>query len=859
MSKKLSGSQRRKLNKESELAREVLLSKVPKLTSYFNTSSSIPATEPEDTSNTVCDIPVPITSSQGASDSREISALPAVTDIETESGDNNKDEKVNLTLESKTDHDTSISKHVDSLALSGDPATWPDLILNEQRNDLILKYPAEFSKEDYQYPKNSNNRHFSNGFRFRFAENGEKVVRRWLVYSEKNDSAYCFCCRIFDPCSKSQFGHKMGFNNWKHMAERLKSHEMSPDHFKYMVQWCTAENRLKGGTSINQELINQINTETQRSEEVLRRIVEITLYLTEHNIAFRGSSSTLFTKGNGNFLGLVQLLGKFDAVLMEHLRRISNRETNFHLLSVSSQNEIINILGNAVKESIINKIKNAKYFSVIFDCTPDISRKEQTSLTIRYVNEENEEINIEESFIAYRVAEETSGEALTDLMFKEIAECGLKMKDCRGQGYDNGANMAGIHKGVQARVLADFPLAFFMPCGCHSLNLVIADGAKSSVKSTSLFGTLQRIYTIFAGSTKRWCLISEHVKDLTLKQVCETRWEARITSVQAVRYQYVEVRDALIELNEKTDDPKTASEANSLVNHMEDFSFLVCLLVWHDLLFEINIISKSLQGKGKGVSDAVYKFNNCLDFLDKFRENGYTNAVISARDIAEELEIQPIFPEKRIRRKKRVFLYESASDEVQSTAEDTFKREVFYPLVDAVTASVKSRSTAIYNHNSQWGFLYNLANLPPKDDLKQSCLKLETLLKNTDGISDINGNELFCELQHVNSILELNEIQERQVQPIDVLRAIKKTDSKDLFINLWIALRVLLTTPVTVASAERSFSKLKLIKTYLRSTMSQDRLNSLAIMSIENEEARKIDFKDILKTFARAKSRRMPF
>ena len=52
----------------------------------------------------------------------------------------------------------------------------------------------------------------------------------------------------------------------------------------------------------------------------------------------------------------------------------------------------------------------------------------------------------------------------------------------------------------------------------------------------------------------------------------------------------------------------------------------------------------------------------------------------------------------------------------------------------------------------QWGFLYNV--LPAKDVLEQNCLNLESTLKNTYGASDINGNELFCELQHILTILE---------------------------------------------------------------------------------------------------------
>jgi len=62
-----------------------------------------------------------------------------------------------------------------------------------------------------------------------------------------------------------------------------------------------------------------------------------------------------------------------------------------------------------------------------------------------------------------------------------------------------------------------------------------------------------------------------------------------------------------------------------------------------------------------------------------------------------------------------------------------------------------------------------------------------------------------------------------------------------------------------VATAERSFSKLKLMKTYLRNTMQDDRLSGLAVLSIENAEARKLDVSKIIDDFASQKARRRKF
>ncbi len=63
-----------------------------------------------------------------------------------------------------------------------------------------------------------------------------------------------------------------------------------------------------------------------------------------------------------------------------------------------------------------------------------------------------------------------------------------------------------------------------------------------------------------------------------------------------------------------------------------------------------------------------------------------------------------------------------------------------------------------------------------------------------------------------------------------------------------------LSFPATVASAERSFSKLKLIKNDLRSTMLQNRLSGLAILSIENARSRELNTKDIVNEFAERKA-----
>ena len=82
---------------------------------------------------------------------------------------------------------------------------------------------------------------------------------------------------------------------------------------------------------------------------------------------------------------------------------------------------------------------------------------------------------------------------------------------------------------------------------------------------------------------------------------------------------------------------------------------------------------------------------------------------------------------------------------------------------------------------------------------------------------------------------------------------------QDIYPNAYVAIGIMLTMPVSTASAERSFSKLKIIKNYLRNSMKQERLSAIGILSFEAKLAQKIDYKSLLTDFSKAKSRKALF
>ncbi|XP_046753080.1 zinc finger MYM-type protein 1-like [Diprion similis] len=344
----------------------------------------------------------------------------------------------------------------------------------------------------------------------------------------------------------------------------------------------------------------------------------------------------------------------------------------------------------------------------------------------------------------------------------------------RGQGYDNGANMKGKRSGVQNRILQINPRATFVPCSCHSLNLVVNDAAAASGETVGLFDIIQQLYVFFSGSTMRWDVLKRNITSLTVKAVSTTRWESRINALKALRFQLGEGYDALIEIPmDEGRDKLTQHEAKSLAARISDFKFICSILIWYDVLSKVNIVSKMLQSPELHISDCSQLLSEVSKFLQEYRsDESFANLIERAKEVATEVEVEPGFQRisaVRMRRKKRHFDYES-QDETLSDPTAKFRVDFFHFIIDTAMSSIEERFKLLRSHNDHFQFLYNITNLraASDSDVLKACQKLSKFL--TDGDStDIDDAIDFCqELKDLSIFLPKNST------PLEVLNHLHK-------------------------------------------------------------------------------------
>ena len=144
-----------------------------------------------------------------------------------------------------------------------------------------------------------------------------------------------------------------------------------------------SKNRTKNSWDC-QQLQSQFESEVSKWREIFLCILVVVLFLSERQLPFRGSTTECNNPSNGLFLGNLELLSGHNKILKSHLDEVkkyqeSNSRMQAHYLSPRSQNEFIDECSEVVLNTIVEEVKQALYYDIIVDGTPDVFHTHRTN------------------------------------------------------------------------------------------------------------------------------------------------------------------------------------------------------------------------------------------------------------------------------------------------------------------------------------------------------------------------------------------------------------------------------------------------------------------------------------------------
>ena len=387
---------------------------------------------------------------------------------------------------------------------------------------------------DFKFPANSSRRRFQYSW---------LQLYPWLAYSHTLDGAFCINCVLFGGeyihnASKLNFLFKEPFKNWSKAIQKFNGHVVnSPIHKTATLRLTHFRRTMENeAASVDVQLSHMLSEQISKNREKLKPIIEAILLCARQCIALRGhrDDAKLYevdSNNPGNLQAIISYLARNgnNVHFQDHLL---NAPRNATYRSKTTQNELLRLCGDSVLKSLTEEIRDAKYFSVLADEAADVSKIEQMSVVVRFVDKES---NIREEFLGFtQCSEGLSGEAVAKTIKQALEDFGLDIENCRGQGYDGAGNMAGKCSGAAVNIQREYPKALYVHCRSHVLNLCVASACKIQMVKNMMIH-VRVVSEFFNVHPKRFALLCEKINSLlpeskhnNLIDVCRTRWVARI-------------------------------------------------------------------------------------------------------------------------------------------------------------------------------------------------------------------------------------------------------------------------------------------------------------------------------------------
>ena len=516
-------------------------------------------------------------------------------------------------------------------------------------------------------------------------------------------------------------------------------------------------------------------------------------------------------------------------------------------------------MGQTVLRQLLVEIRSSLWFSILADEATDISH-EQMSLSIRWVDRK---FIIHEDVLGLIQLPDTKAATIFCAIKDILIRCSLPLPQCRGQAFDGAANMSGIKNGVQALVKSEAKQALYVHCLAHNLNLCLKDVTNTCEIIRNVMDFVYNLVQLIRFSPKRLSLFDSFRKDValnsgetttSLRTLCPTRWTVRHASIDSIVQNYQVLQAALGEILLGHDE--YAAKANGLLTRMEKvdtfFGLKLAYLVFSSAeLLSVNLqaVDITVQEALKGAELLIAHFKSLRDdaCFDRFYDAVYQDS----KDLTEEPCLS--------RHRKIPRRYDEGRQAHQYEEPKARFCHAYFETLELAAGEIEKR----FDHG-------DIRTVKEIEILLLNASNGETVDTFPSLVQSYLSNDII-DLEHLKIQLSLvhDMIKTANSDSIPVTKATsirtiaEAMNTSDVYKTMLSELNKLLqlyfTFPVTTATAERSFSSLRRIKTFLRSTMTECRLNNLFLLYVHKSMTDALDLSQIAKDFVSVNSRRMNY
>jgi hypothetical protein len=437
-------------------------------------------------------------------------------------------------------------------------------------------------------------------------------------------------------------------------------------------------------------------------------------------------------------------------------------------------------------------------------------------------------------------------------------------------------------QGLKTLIRQECPKAVYVWCHSHRLNLVIQAAMSCNLEVKNVIGLLQELHDFFGGH-RRHSILMEHQKrtsknPLQLQRAQSTRWTSLPKAICTVKRIFASILSALDAIAVDSNmDVASVSGATGLGKRLRDFKVIIALIFLNEVFRIWGPVTRHLQGVGIDLSLASSLLSAGMKEMTTLRENAdkaWKDIIHEAGLFAMTHNIDPHLNEERCRRRKR--MHDEMSQDESVHGLDNLRTSMFLTTIDAIIVQMsdrfndENRELLVQMAHFSSGKLsskigveninilcstYNLNAeeiIAELDDFRVVYHQYQENLTNprnsarnteqqNDYISDIQDESTDDEGA---ADVELEWNRNNFLQPLRLLSEISN------YPHLKSLYKILISIPSTSCSAERSLSRLRIIKNRLRSSMTDSWLSSLMVLASEKDILQAIDLDELINKFA---------